>query len=65
MSRHLSSKSTVLAQIKMLGKLAARLDADPRSPVDVMTDFFALSDQERWVLLDSYDGKDPIDSVVR
>jgi len=65
MAKYLSSKNGVPAQLRVLGKLAARLDADPGHPLDVMADFFALTDQERQILLDSYDGDDRIDSVVR
>ena len=65
MAKYLTPRSTVASQLKMLGKLAARLDVDGRSPLDVMIDFFALTDQERQILLDSYDGDDRIDAVVR
>ncbi len=65
MARHLSARSTVSSQLKLLGKLAARFDSDPRHPIEVITDFLALSDQERQILLDSYHGDEPIDSVVR
>jgi hypothetical protein len=65
MAKYLSAKSTVSTQVKILGKLALRLDIDGRSPLDVMIDFFALNDRERQILLDSYDGDDRIDAVVR
>jgi hypothetical protein len=65
MAKYLSSKSAVSTQIKILGKLAVRLDTDGRGPLDVMIDFFALNDQERQILLDSYDGDDRIDAVTR
>jgi hypothetical protein len=65
MAKYLSAKSAVSTQIKILGKLAVRLDTDGRVPLDVMIDFFALNDQERQILLDSYDGDDRIDAVVR
>lgn len=65
MAKHLSAKSTVLSQLKMLGKLAARFDNDPRHPVDVISDFLALSDTERGILLDAYRGDDPIDVTIR
>jgi len=65
MAKYLTPRSGVLSQLRMLGKLAAYLESDPRNPCEVMADFFALDDQERRILLDSYDGDDRIDAVVR
>jgi hypothetical protein len=62
MAQHLSSRSTVAAQIRMLGRLARHLDTDPRPIAESIEAFFRLNPEEREIFQRSYDGDDPVDT---
>jgi hypothetical protein len=61
MANKLRADSSVTTQIKMLGRLAAKLDSDPRHPIDVFEQFFGFDlDQQDIFLRAFYDRDDPI-----
>jgi hypothetical protein len=50
------------AQIRILGRLAAKLNDDPRHPIDVFTEFFKFTAQEQDIFLRGfYDRDDPVE----
>jgi hypothetical protein len=41
--------------IRILGQLAARLDGDPRHPVEIIVEFFIMTELEKRDLLRAYE----------
>ena len=62
MSQHLTARSSIATQIRMLGKLARHLDNDPRPVAESIEAFFRLNAEEREIFQRSYDGGDPVDT---
>lgn len=50
-------------QIKMLARLAQRLDSDPRHPVDVITNYFNMDGEDHRLFMKEYrkEGDDPLE----
>jgi len=64
----LTPKSTVQAQLRQLGKLAAQMNANPfQHPLDVIASYFRLNALERQILLEAYNSNDddPIAPRIR
>ena len=62
MAQHLTARSSIVAQIRMLGKLARFLDHDPRPITESIEAYFRLSPEETEIFRRSYDGDDPVDT---
>lgn len=66
MAEKLKGGATVKAQIKLLARVAERLNNDPRNPMDVICHMFDFtSDQHRTFLAEyarpKHDGDDPLE----
>ena len=66
MAEKLKDRASVTDQLRMLGRLAARLNNDPRNPLDVITHFFDLETDQHRVFLSAYTsspkgGDDPLE----
>ena len=66
MSEKLKNNPTVDYQIKMLARLAVRIDEDPRHPIDIIRYFFDFNSEQHEKFLEEYhkprhEGDDPLE----
>jgi hypothetical protein len=66
MAEKLKGGASVNDQIKLLGRVAARLNNDPRNPMDVITHLFDFDPEQHRIFLSAYTsspkgGDDPLE----
>lgn len=63
MSERLKERASINDQLKMLGRLARRLDSDPRHPLDVLANYFNMAGDDYQAFIKEYrkDGDDPLE----
>lgn len=63
MSERIKERASVNDQIKMLARLARRVDSDPRHPIDIINSYFEFTSDEQQLFMKEYrkDGDDPLE----